>query len=257
MSAEPTDAQEQFNRQAANYAVSVPHATSDSLGIISELAAMGQYHLALDIATGPGFTAFAIADFCNTVIASDFAEAMLDQARKIADDRDIHNVRFEIIEAHDIPYPDKSIDLVTCRTAAHHFHDIPQFLSEVHRILKPDGIFLLCDTTTSENHELAQWHQRVEAERDPSHVAAPSPSQWSTLITDARFKITHNQATQVNMTFNHWVKRSGTSQQTSQSLHRDFVTASNQLKREYGIQEISDDDIVFHWPVLVCRAVKD
>lgn len=256
MTIEPSDAQEQFNRQAASYAISVPHSRGDSLRILTEWASIGRYDLALDIATGPGFTAFAVAEFCESVIASDIAEKMLEQARVIATERGIENVRFEVIDAHDIPYENESIDLVTCRTAPHHFSDVGKFLSEVHRVLNRDGIFLLCDTTTSENPQLAEWHQRVEALRDPSHVDAPSPSGWRKLVADAGFEITHSTATQVNMTFWDWVKRSGTPDDIIDSLHQEFATASREIKQEYEITNLPEDDFAFHWPVFTCRALK-
>ena len=136
-----TEAGEQFHRQAAKYAVSEAHSTGESLRILTAWAALGRHTLGLDIATGPGFTAFAIAEFCDTIVASDIAPGMLNQARKIAARRGIANVRFEIIDASDIPYPDASVDLVTCRTAPHHFRDIGKFLSEVHRVLRPGASF--------------------------------------------------------------------------------------------------------------------
>ena len=251
-----TQSKDQFNRQAENYASSVPHSSGDSLRILSEFAALDRYDLGLDIATGPGFTAFAIAPYCKTVIASDIADGMLKQARKIAADRNIKNVRFEIIDAQNIPYPDASFDIITCRTAPHHFPDIPQFLSEVHRTLKPNGTFLLCDTTTSETPELANWHQRAEALRDPSHAYAPTPSKWRQLITETGFKITHEQPSQVNMTFWDWVKRSGTPDPVISQLHQDFATASDAIQHEYGITDLNENDYKFHWPVFNCRARK-
>ena len=256
MSNNSTDAQEQFNRQAANYAVSVPHSTSHSLSILTEWASLGRYELGIDIATGPGFTAFAIAEFCETVVASDIAEGMLAQARSIAEERRIDNVRFEVVDAQNIPYPESSFDILTCRTAPHHFPDIGQFLSEVQRVLRPSGVFLLCDTTTSESPDLADWHQRAEAARDPSHVLAPSPSQWRNLVGKAGFQITHEQATQVNMTFWDWVKRSGTPDNIVGELHTDFATAADGINAEYGIHQLDADDFAFHWPVFTCRAVK-
>ena len=251
-----TDPQEQFNRHAANYAVSVPHSSGESLRILTEWASLGRYELGIDLATGPGFTAFAIAEFCETVVASDIADGMLNQARSIAVERGIGNVRFEVVDAQDIPYPESSFDIVACRTAPHHFPDIPRFLSEVHRVLKSSGIFLLCDTTTSEIPDLAEWHQRAEALRDPSHVFAPSPSRWRTLVNAAGFDITHEQATQVNMTFWDWVKRSGTPDEIVRDLHRDFGEASDGVKDVYGIIQLDADDFAFHWPVFTCRAVK-
>ena len=256
MSINPADAQEQFNRQAADYAVSVPHSTSQSLSILTEWASLGRYELGIDIATGPGFTAFAIAQFCETVVASDIAEGMLVQARNIAGERGIENVRFEIVDAQSIPYPESTFDIVTCRTAPHHFPDIGKFLAEAHRVLKQSGVFLLCDTTTSDSPDLADWHQRVEAARDPSHVLAPSPSQWRNLVGKAGFQITHEQATQVNMTFWDWVKRSGTPDDVVSELHADFAAAPDGINAEYGIRRLEVDDFAFHWPVFTCRAVK-
>ena len=250
------DAREQFNRHAAHYAGSQPHSRGDSLRILSEWAALDQYKLGLDIGTGPGFTAFAVAEFCETVIASDIADGMLDQAREIATKRGLVNVRFETIDAHDIPYSNESIDLVTCRTAPHHFGNIPKFLSEVHRVLKSTGVFLLCDTTTSENAYLAEWHQRVEALRDPSHATAPSPSGWRTLIADAGFEITHSTPTQVDLTFWDWVKRSGSPADVVEGLHFDFGNASDAIKKEYGIRRVDVDDFAFYWPVFTCRTIK-
>ncbi len=256
MSNGSSDPQEQFNRHAANYAVSVPHSTSQSLSILTEWASLERYELGIDLATGPGFTAFAIAEFCETVVASDIAEGMLIQARNIAEERGIENVRFEIVDVQNIPYPESTFDIVTCRTAPHHFPDIDKFLAEVHRVLKPSGVFLLCDTTTSESPDLADWHQRVEAARDPSHVLAPSPSQWRNLVGEAGFHITHEQATQVNMTFWDWVKRSGTPDNVVRQLHTDFASASHGIKDEYGIHRLDANDFAFHWPVFTCRAVK-
>ena len=250
------DSKEQFNRHAEHYANSVPHSSGESLRVLTEFAALGRYDIGLDIATGPGFTAFAIAPFCKTVIASDIAEGMLKQAAKIAADRNIQNTRFEVINAQDISYPDATFDIITCRTAPHHFSDIPQFLIEVHRTLKPDGTFLLCDTTTSENPERADWHQRAEALRDPSHAYAPAPSEWRQLVTNTGFEITHEQPTQVNMTFWDWVERSGTSQPVINQLHQDFSTAPDAIKNEYGIARLENNDFKFHWPVFTCRSLK-
>jgi ubiquinone/menaquinone biosynthesis C-methylase UbiE len=247
---------EQFHRQAAKYAASEAHSSGDSLRIMKAWASLDRYALGLDIATGPGFTAFAVAAFCDTIVASDIARGMLEHARRIAAERGIANVRFETIDAGDIPYPDASIDLVTCRTAPHHFQDIGRFLSEVHRVLRSGGVFLLCDTTTSENPTVAAWHHRVEVARDPTHATAPSAFQWRSYVTDTGFDITHDAAPRVHMTLREWVDRSGTPAAVSEGLHRDFAAAPEKVKSEFGIRRSGDDDFAFYWPVFCCRAVK-
>lgn len=252
------DARAQFHRQAVEYASSIPHARSDSLKIVEKWASQRRHHKALDIATGPGFTAFAIAPFCNLVTASDIAPGMLQQAQKLAQQRRINNINFQNIDAHNIPYPDNTMDLITCRTAPHHFKNIPQFLSEVHRTLKPGGTFILVDTTTSENETLAQWHQTVEGLRDSTHINAPSPSQWHHLITNSQLHITETAHTQVNMTFQDWVKRSGTPPNKIDILLKYFTSASPEVVKEYTIKPIDKtlDDFTFSWPVIAFKAEK-
>ena len=247
---------EQFNRQAAQYAASEAHSSGESLRILTAWASLERYPLGLDIATGPGFTAFAVAGFCDTIVASDIAQGMLDQARKIAEERSIANVRFEIVDACDISYPDASLDLVTCRTAPHHFQDVGRFLSEVHRVLRPEGVFLLCDTTTSEDPVVAAWHHRVEVKRDPTHVTASTPSDWRRDLNDVGFEITHTADTRVDMTFREWVERSGTPATSVEGLYRDFAAAPREVRSEFGIRRSGEDDFEFHWPVFCCRAVK-
>ena len=249
-------AREQFHRQAAKYAVSEAHSSGESLRILTAWASLDRYTLGLDIATGPGFTAFAVAEFCDTIVASDIAQGMLDQARKIAAERGIANVRFETIDAGDISYPDASIDLVTCRTAPHHFQDIGKFLSEVHRVLRPGGVFFLCDTTTSEDPAIAAWHHRVEVARDPSHATAPTTSEWRRYVTDTGFEISHTAETRVNMTLWDWLRRAGTPVAASESVYRDFDMASKDVRSEFGICRSGDEDFEFYWPVFCCRAVK-
>ncbi len=252
-----SDAREQFNRQAAEYATSTAHSGSESLSILKALAVGRRYSKALDIATGPGFTAFAVAEFCDSIVASDVASGMLDQARKIAAERGVSNVEFQIIDAHAIHYDDDSLDLVTCRTAPHHFRDIPLFLQEVRRVLRVDGVFLLSDTTTSENPESARWHQRVEAVRDPTHVNAPPPSEWRRLIAEAGFEVVDTVATRVDMKFTEWVERSGTPDEAIHGLFSDFATAAPDVAEEFRIEEVEHgSDFSFSWPVFVCRAEK-
>ena len=74
-----TDARKQFDRTAASYAVSRAHSNSRSLVLLKEFAGDRRYRIAIDIATGPGFAAFALADQCDEMIATDISEGMLQQ----------------------------------------------------------------------------------------------------------------------------------------------------------------------------------
>ena len=76
------------------------HSASESLRLFKEFAGDRRYGVALDIATGPGFTAFAVADQCDYVSASDISGGMLGQVEKLAGERGLENVGRAFIDAH-------------------------------------------------------------------------------------------------------------------------------------------------------------
>src|SRR5690606_464441 len=100
---------------------------------------------ALDVATGAGHVAYAFAPHVARQWATDVTEEMLAIVRKEADKRGLANIRTAFASAEALPFEDESLDLVTCRIAAHHFESIPAFLDEARRILKPGARLALVD----------------------------------------------------------------------------------------------------------------
>ena len=93
----------------------------------------------LEIATGPGVIAKQVASESKRMIATDYAEKMLAVARRgnVAD-----NLTFEHADACDLPYDDKSFDVVIIANALHIIPDREKVLAEIHRVLRPDGILI-------------------------------------------------------------------------------------------------------------------
>ena len=82
-----TLAQQMFGPQAGVYAQSKVHISDDSLESVQKLTASEfrrattPYRWTVDIGTGAGFTAFAMADVSDRVVASDITQPMLRQAQ--------------------------------------------------------------------------------------------------------------------------------------------------------------------------------
>ncbi len=250
-----TEARDQFDRTAASYAVSRAHAASESLVLLKEFAGDRRYGTAIDIATGPGFTTFAVADQCDDVIATDISRGMLDQVEKLACERALENVGRALVDAHALPFKDASLDLIMCRTAAHHFASIPKFLAESRRVLSDSGVLLLVDTTTSEDEAAREWHQEMEWRRDRSHVAAPTPSGWRAALQEAGFDVTGEASTTVNMTYDDWVMRSKTPADEVEAMRAEWADVNEDIAREYSVRDLGDGDFSFSWPVIVLRGV--
>ena len=250
-------ARDQFDATAQHYATSTPHQHGDSLAIVRKWVAGNRYDSALDIATGPGFTAFAIAPYCNTVIASDISTAMLNQAKASATGRQLTNIETRFADATALPFPDATFQLITCRTAPHHFNDIPKFINEVSRTLIPGGTFILVDTTTVEDKEPRAWHHNVELARDPSHAKALTPDEWNAALQQGGFTVADTAFTRVNMTFRDWVNRSNTPDDVVRQLEQEFANATFQVRNHFKVSPINNTaDFTFSWPVFAGFARK-
>jgi ubiquinone/menaquinone biosynthesis C-methylase UbiE len=109
------------------------------------LAAVEAPKRALDVGTGTGLGAFAIARrFPDAeVVGVDLAGDMVLEARRKAPAELAGRVRFERADAARLPYPDRAFDLVALANM------IP-FFDELERVLTPDGALLIAFTWGSE-----------------------------------------------------------------------------------------------------------
>jgi SAM-dependent methyltransferase len=82
------------------------------------------------------------------MVLSDFSAGMLGQARQnISDSRQFH---FRVIDAQAIPFKNCSFDVVIANHMLYHLPDRPSGLTEIRRVLKPDG--RLYASTIGERH---------------------------------------------------------------------------------------------------------
>ena len=250
-----TAVREQFSQHADYYAQSSSHATGNTLDVILDFAAPKGTERALDVATGTGFTAFVLAPKVGYVVATDLTPEMVAKAAELAAEQAIDNVTFSVAAAESLPFATASLDLVTCRLAPHHFQDVPKFLSEVHRVLRTDGLFCLADSVSPESEKLIAWQNRVEALRDDSHVYGRPPSQWDMLITDAGFSLERTaHVRNAQMSFLWWVRPQQNPPEIVQEIRDAFAQLSpEEAKRHYTV-EPADDDFYFSWPMYAVKA---
>jgi SAM-dependent methyltransferase len=95
----------------------------------------------LEVACGVGNGLGYLARFAQRVVGGDIEDANV----QIAQDtyRDDENVEIHKIDAHRLPFPDRSFDLLLLFEALYYLEDAEQFMSEVFRVLRPGGKLLL------------------------------------------------------------------------------------------------------------------
>jgi len=106
----------------------------------------------LDVGCGPGFYAAELLSRGAEVLGCDASPNMIELARaKVGDQTDLR------VHSLDEPFEwldDLSIDVVVNALVYHYVNDRPGFLSEMHRVLRPDGVLVI-----STHHPTADWHR--------------------------------------------------------------------------------------------------
>ncbi len=198
--------QEQFGKIAASYLTSAPHAKGASLERLVVLTAPQKSWRALDVATGGGHVAYTFAPHVERMWATDITQEMLDMVRGEAQKRGLKNIRTAYAKAEALPFEDASFDLVTSRIAPHHFDSIPDFLKEVHRVLKLGGLVAIVDNVVPAGL-VGDYINAFERFRDPSHLRAWTMEEWRKAFVDADLKITHEEQIYKQMEFKSWAAR--------------------------------------------------
>lgn len=228
--------QQQFGAAAGRYATSSYHQVSPDLDAMLEAVACRGDERVLDVGTGTGHTALAFAPRVAEVVGVDFTPAMLEQARRLAAERGVANVRFDEGDAMALPYADASFDLVTCRVCAHHFADPAQAVRETARVLRPGGTFLLVDSVAPEDPAEDTFFNAIELLRDRCHVRNHRVSEWCQMLAAAGFSGEHLGTFAVPLEFEEWVDRIGTPEDCRAALRALFAGATEAVTRRFGLK---------------------
>ncbi len=178
-----------FGERAAQYTTSAAHTDPQVLARVVELASPQRDWLVLDVATGTGHTAFALAGRVRAVIGIDLTPQMLAESKRLGVARGISNVTLGLADVHELPFPSKTFHLITCRRAAHHFSRIGEALSEMRRVLRAGGRLVIDDRSVPEDDFVDACMNRLDRYHDESHVREYRPSEWQRLLEAHGFAV--------------------------------------------------------------------
>ncbi|GAB4209296.1 MAG: class I SAM-dependent methyltransferase [Roseiflexaceae bacterium] len=228
--------QSQFGAAAQSYVTSAGHAHGDDLRRVVELARPQPADRALDIATGGGHTALALAPHVAEVVATDLTPQMLAAAEAFVRGQGVANVSFELADAEALPFPDAAFDLVTTRIAPHHFANPQRYLAEVVRVLRPGGRFVLDDNVAPEDPELDAFFNRFEQWRDPSHVRAYRVSEWAAWMQQAGLTVEQVEPlSHKRYDFAGWTARMRMPAQERDALEAWLLAAPEHCRSFFGV----------------------
>jgi ubiquinone/menaquinone biosynthesis C-methylase UbiE len=211
------------------------HKSGRELEMVVDLAAPAGSERVLDIGTGAGHTAFALAPRVSSVVLTDPVSAMLATARRLFTEAGIRNAEFVEAIAERLPFPDASFDIVTTRLAAHHFDDVALAMAEVARVLRPGGVFIFIDSLAPEDPESAAYQDEVERLRDPTHRRIYTQREWIAFCEQAGLRVAKLEVVRKAHDFEPWLERGGEDAATQQRVRERFLDAPASAVRDLEI----------------------
>lgn len=248
--------QERFGARSAAYRTSAVHGGGEDLNRLIELLAPQLGMRALDIATGAGHVAAALAAAGATVTACDLTANMLVEAQENLVSRGL-KADFVQADALALPFADAGFDLVAARMAPHHFADPERFVGEVFRVLRPGGRFGLVDQAAPGTKAADETINTFEKLRDPSHHRQLALAEWNAIAQTAGFAILHAEICRKTIDFDWWTGVQNTSQTIRRQISLLLSEGPEEARAWYQPEFGADGLIVrFSMPHAVLLAAK-
>ncbi|MDH5454772.1 MAG: methyltransferase domain-containing protein [Gammaproteobacteria bacterium] len=96
----------------------------------------------LEIGCGTGSTAIVHAPYVGHIRATDLSTRMVEIAQDKAKAAGIGNVTFDASSVEGLDMPDASFDAVMAHNILHLLEDWERAIADIHRMLKPGGVFV-------------------------------------------------------------------------------------------------------------------
>lgn len=254
----PTKAEvaKQFGRMSHAYAESSVHAAGDDLQVVLEYVRPHRAMRVLDVATGAGHTAAAVAPLVDRVVAIDIAREMLARTRELAAKRGLSNIETALMDVEALTFDDASFDVVTCRIAPHHFLDIDRAISEIARVLRPGGAFVVEDSVVPDDPALDRFLNEVETIRDGTHVRSLTRVEWFAKLAAAGLTPVQSTICAKKHGVAEWIARAGLDETGSAHVYDALAAASADAVQRFAIDFESGRAVAFTDEKIVIRAEK-
>ena len=166
----------------------------------------------LDVGTGPAQIPLLLAKACPNIqiTAIDLAEEMLKIAEQHVIDAGLRDqITLQLVDAKDLPFPDKSFDGLISNSIVHHIHDALKALIDMGRVVKPNGLVLIRDLIRPETIADAQgFVDKYAADDTPYQQKLYYDSFLASFtipeVNEMLFQMNIPGATVVKSTDRHW-----------------------------------------------------
>ena len=114
----------------------------------------------LDIATGTGDLAILMTETsAERIVGLDISAGMLDVGRKKIEAKKLSNkIEMILADSENMPFENDTFDAITVAFGVRNFETLEKGLAEILRVLKPNGIFVILETSVPEKTPYKQGY---------------------------------------------------------------------------------------------------
>ncbi|MCB9138621.1 MAG: methyltransferase domain-containing protein [Caldilineaceae bacterium] len=214
----------------------------------------------LDAGAGTGELAIILAqEKMQEVIGIDISPTMLEHAelrRHAAQPQVARRLYFRLAAAHALPFRNERFDAVIVRLMLHHLRNPEKVMTELARVLRPGGIFVLADLLSNPDPVKRATQNAIEERRNPAYYAARSEEEYRTLLADAGLRVASEKVVTFERELDEWLNelpQDGANKAKVQEMMKAGVQtdAAGLNVHQHG------DVITFEQRLFYCRAVKE
>ena len=243
-----TEVIDQFDKTAESYSKDNIFSHGMDLDIILREIDPKSTMIVLDVATGSGHVALKISPFVKSVYAIDITPKMIKIFRQKLESEKIKNIIAKVMSADKLEFSDNMFDIITCRFATHHFTNIKKFLSEIKRVLKPNGKLILVDIIAPSSKSMGDFVNFINKQRDHTHIKQFSEVEWESIFSGQNFSILNKQSNPLKHNLENWLNRAKTKDEDRKKIIKEFKNSSEaqiQFRVDPKIESFVEDSMIF------------
>ena len=212
---------DQFTKQAIPFTQNAAHSAEYEIKRLVTLSNVSKNDTVMDVACGSGLVSCELARIAHHVTGIDITPAMIEQANLLRQQKNLHNIKYEIGDVSHLPYGDESFSIVITRYSFHHLVDPYLVLREMKRVCIPKGRVVVIDATPASDR--VDMYNYVEKLRDPSHVKALTFAELQKMLKEIGLTIINTESYGVEMELERLLQSSFPNPGDKDKIHRLFI----------------------------------